>query len=167
MRSHFLLFACASAMASSAVADTKVAGSFDCDKPQLTYTIPVPDVEPGQTFVLEQRKCRWTKPWTIAGAATTENTNVTFVEVTGPNASFINVSVTTYANGDKTFVHSVDKSVPGGSTGKWTYTGGTGKLQGIKGQGISKCKAKSPEPGAEYTCDLTGSYKIVSPRKKT
>jgi hypothetical protein len=165
MRCQLLLFACASAMASSAAADIKVSGSVDCDKADPNYAIPIPD-QPGQVFVIEQHKCIWTKPLKIAGSASRENTNIGFIEVTGSGVNVIGVAVTTFENGDKTFVRDVAKVGPAGSMGKWRYTGGTGKLQGIKGQGISRCKGKSNEPGGAYTCDITGSYKLAAPKKK-
>lgn len=168
MRWHLLLFACASAFAASAVADTELSGSVDCDPRKPAWILPVPDDPAGHVFVLEQRKCRWTKPWTIAGSETTENLNITFIEVSDAGVRTTSVAVTTYANGDKTFVHSEGKGTPGpgGSTDKWTYTSGTGKLQSIRGQGTSRCRLKSDDPDGGLTCEIKGSYKLAVPKKK-
>jgi hypothetical protein len=40
--------------------------------------------------------------------------------------------------------------------GTWSFTGGTGKLKGIKGKGMYKCK---PE-GDNVTCDIEGEYTL-------
>jgi len=166
MRWHVLLFACASAFASSAVADTKLSGSVDCDPRKPAWILPVPDDPAGHVFVLEQRKCRWTKPWTIAGSETTENMHITFIEVSNAGVRTTSVAVTTHANGDKTFVHSGGKPGSGGSTDEWTYTDGTGKLQGIEGQGTSTCRMKGDDPDGGLTCNITGSYGLSAPKKK-
>jgi hypothetical protein len=149
-------------LAWGALADGKLSGAMDCDKAEPAYSIPVPDGQ-GQVYVLEQHRCRWTKPWTIAGVQPTENVNVTFIEVTPSGVNIINTSVTHYSNGDRTFVRSVGK-VGSRQGDLWTYLGGTGKLEGIQGHGFSRCKGKSTEPGSGYVCELTGSYRLA-PRK--
>ena len=45
MRRHQLWFALVFVLASSAVAQTKISGSFDCDKSDLIHVIPIPDRE--------------------------------------------------------------------------------------------------------------------------
>ncbi len=161
MRSRLLLFACASAVASSAVAQTKIAGSIDCDKSEPRHAIPVPDRQ-GFALIIGQNKCTWTKPVAIKGAQTKDFTNTGFSEVMGPSAHTTGLGVSTYDSGDKTFTRatgSVDGKA-GTNIGKWMFVGGTGKLSGIKGGGTFVCKLKGPEPGAGYTCDVKGSYTL-------
>jgi hypothetical protein len=53
----------------------------------------------------------------------------------------------------------------GTSSGKWAFTLGTGKVSGIKGGGTYKCKMKSGESGAGYTCDTEGEYTLAAAKK--
>ena len=161
MRSRLLLFACASAVASSAVAQTKIAGSFDCDKSDPMHAIPVPDQQ-GFVYIIGQNKCTWPKPVAIKGVHSKDFTNTGFSEVMGHSVHTTALGVTTYENGDKAFTRSTGKvdDKAGTATGKWTFTGGTGKLAGIKDGGTYACKLKGPEPGAGYSCDIKGSYTL-------
>jgi hypothetical protein len=156
MKKHLLLFVCASALASSAVADGKVSGSYDCDKADPYLRIPIPD-QPGQFFQISQSKCAWTKPATVAGIEVKDGTETTFADVT----AYGEVSLTarheaTFTNGDKAFVRITGSAL----RGKWWFTGGTGKLQGMKGSGTWTGKLKSTEPGHGVIVDITGSYKL-------
>lgn len=40
--------------------------------------------------------------------------------------------------------------------GTWGFTGGTGKLKGIKGKGTYTCKPS----GDENTCEVEGEYEL-------
>ena len=146
------------------MAQTKIAGSIDCDKSEPMHAIPVPEQQ-GFVFVIGQNKCTWPKPAAIKGAQTKDFTNFTntiFSEVMGPSVHTTGLGVTTYDTGDKGFTRQtgVVDGKAGTDTGKWTFTGGTGKLSGIKGGGSYVCKLKGPEPGAGYTCDIKGSYSL-------
>ena len=166
MKKQLLLMACALALASSAVAQTKMSGSLDCDKSDPRYTIPIPD-RPELAYAIGQNKCTWTKGGSLEGLQAKELVNTTFLEVTGASARSTSNGVTQYDNGDKLFTRSTGTSDLKALTvsGKWSVTGGTGKLLGIKGGGAYTCKMKSAEPGAGYTCDIEGEY-TVAPVKK-
>jgi len=90
-----------------------------------------------------------------------------FIEVTGASARTTAAGVTRYDNGDKLYTRSMGhtdlKALT--SSGKWTVTGATGKLRGIKGGGTYTCKMKSAEPGAGYTCDVEGEYTLPAGKK--
>lgn len=159
MRSRLLLFACASAFASTAIAQNKIAGSIDCDKSDPMNAIPVPDRQ-GFAFVIGQNKCTWPKPVVIKGVQAKDFTNTNFSEIRGNSVQTTALGVTVYENGDKVLTRSTGSvDVKNGTdTGKWTIIDGTGKHAGSKGGGTYVCKLKGPEPGAGYTCDIKGSY---------
>ena len=163
MTHRLLLFAFATAVASSAVAETKIAATIDCDKAEPRYVIPIPDRQ-GFALVISQSKCTWLKGVGIAGAQSKDFINTTFNEVAGPSVQSTGMGVSTFDSGDKTFSRSTGKFdvKAGTTTGKWTYTGGTGKLSGIKGGGSYLCKAKGTEPGVGYSCDIKGSYTLAT-----
>ncbi len=166
MTRYLLLFACALAIALSAVAQTKTSGSIDCDRADPMQVIPIPDRE-GFAYVIGQYKCTWTKPVAIEGLEAKDFVNTVFNEVIGTSARITATGVAHLSNGDKFFNHSTGtrdmKTMT--SSGKWAFTLGTGKVSGIKGGGTYKCKMKSAESGAGYTCDTEGEY-TLPPAKK-
>jgi hypothetical protein len=166
VRREFLVVLGALMLTSSALAGTTILGSLDCDKSDPRYVIPVPDRE-GFAFVMDQNRCAWTKQSPVAGLQPTGFVNTRFVEVTGATVRTTASGVTTYDNGDKVFTRS---TASGGvkestSSGRWTITGGTGKLRGIKGGGAYTCRMKSEEPGAGYTCEVGGEYTLPAAKK--
>ena len=166
MTKHLLLFAFAFAIATSTVAQTKASGTIDCDKADPMHAIQIPDRQ-GFAYVLGQYKCTWTKPISIEGIESKDLVNINFAEVMGTSGRITSTGVTYYTNGDKGYTRSTgtrDEKVMT-SSGKWTFTLGTGKLRGIKGGGTYTCKMKSAEPGAGYTCDVEGEYTVPALKK--
>lgn len=166
MKKHLLLFSCVLALASSAVAQTKISGSLDCDKANPMHAIQIPDRE-GFSYAIGQSKCTWTKAMTIEGVEGKEFVNTGFNEVMGTSVRTISIQVAHYGSGDKAISRSTGTIDPKAliSTGKWTFTSGTGKLRGIKGAGTYTCKMKSAEPDAGYTCDSKGEYTLPAAKK--
>jgi hypothetical protein len=161
MTRHFLLFACAFALTVSALGQTKASGTIDCDKSDPVYAIPVPDRE-GYAYVISQTKCAWIKSIVIEGLDPKGHVVTNFYEVMGASSRSTASGITTYSNGDK--VYSSSSSTIAAKalsfSGKWTFSGGTGKLNGIKGGGTFTCKLKSAEPGAGGTCEIVGDYNL-------
>ena len=98
----------------------------------------------------------------IAGVKEKEGTGTEFAEVTGDTSKGHGVFVETLDNGDKAFVSytftgtSKNKLMVSGSN-KWTFTGGTGMLKGVKGNWT--CTAKGNGDGtANFECN--GSYTL-------
>jgi hypothetical protein len=66
-------------------------------------------------------------------------------------------------NGDKYYVRTQaiapmkDQKLES-EAGTWNFTGGTGKLKGLKGKGTYKC---TPE-GDNVNCDVQGEYSLPS-----
>ena len=163
----FLLVMCALAIASSALAQTKISGTLDCNKAELSYAIPIPDLD-NYAFSMNQNKCTWSSGFSIQGLQPTEFINTPFNEIEGASGQVTAKGVNRYDNGDKTYSRSTGisdlKALT--SSGKWTYTGGTGTLSGIKGKGTYTCKMKSAEVGAGYTCEVTGEFTLPPAAKK-
>ena len=143
-----------------APASGKTASSWTCAAPSPVNALPVGD-EPNHMYVVEQVKCTATKG-EIAGVKEKDGASTEFVEVTGDTSKGQGVFVETLANGDKAFVSytftgtSKNKLMVSGSN-KWTFTGGTGMLKGIKGNGA--CTAKGNADGtANFEC--SGSYTL-------
>ncbi len=162
----FLLVVTALALASGALAQTKISGTFDCNKADLSYAIPIPDRE-GFAVSLNQNKCTWSKGFSIQGLQPTEFINTPFLEMEGASGRSTATGVNRFDNGDKTYSRSAGISDLKALTvsGAWTYTGGTGKLSGIKGGGTYTCKLKSAEIGAGYTFEVAGEYTLPAARK--
>src|SRR5512136_1586691 len=164
--SVILLFACIFVPTSNAVAQNKVSGAIDCDKADPMHAIPLPDRQ-GYSFVISQHKCTYTKSIAIEGVEAKEFVNSVFNEVMGASVRTTASGVTTYSNGDRGYTRSTGTGEAKAMTrsGKWTFSGGTGKLSGIKGGGTYTCKMKSSEPGVGYACDIEGEA-TLAPAKK-
>jgi hypothetical protein len=161
-----VLFVSALALTLSAFAQTKMSGSFDCDKADPMHMIPIPDRE-GYAFSISQHKCAWTKPVVMEGLEGTVFVNTVSYEMTGATVRTTAWGVTTYDGGVKGFTRSSGTSDRKAltSSGKWTIAGGTGKLRGFKGGGTYTCKMKSDEAGAGYTCEVAGEYTPPAAKK--
>src|SRR5438093_626413 len=71
-------------------------------------------------------------------------------------------AVVTMENGDKAYVQFQGSAMmkngqPQSSSGTWTYTGGTGKLNGLKGKGTYK---GTPSPDGGGQDQIEGEYTL-------
>jgi hypothetical protein len=166
MTKYLLLFPCMFVLASSAVAQTKTSGTCESGKADQSYVIQVPERE-GSSYEILQGKSTWPKSFTVEGLESKENVGVEFHEVTGTSGRFTGTGFTRYVNGDKAYwrITGVFDQKTLTSSGKWTYTLGTGKLRGIKGSGTSACKLKSAESGGGATCEVEGEYTLPAAKK--
>jgi hypothetical protein len=154
------------AFAGSALAQTAISGTIKCPKSEDTHTVEVGD-HPGHLLIVEKGSCTWSVPIEIAGLKATAWTGADTVEVTSANGQARGYGVMTMENGDKAYARyqgiaasAKDGTFTGGGT--WSYTGGTGKIKGLKGKGTYKYSAAAdgtsesqleatyslPEPGA-------------------
>jgi hypothetical protein len=158
----FLAVLACLALAVSAGAQTKTSGTIQCtqatDGPKPMEAGDSPDHMMG----VGKSTCTWSKSMEIAGAKTKEGTSVSFDDMMGAKYSGHGTHVSTMDNGDKIFV----KFQGGGTlkdnklvadTGTWSYTGGTGKMKGIKGKGTYKGKTN---PDGSMTYDIEGDYTL-------
>jgi hypothetical protein len=158
---NVLLILLALTLATTAWAQTKTSGTLQCGKSDPSYTIPVGD-RPDHAFAIGKTKCTWTTAPEIAGTQAKDVEYVSFADIRGPRGQIRSVNVGTMANGDKYFVSTqgtmtVKEGVTQTSEGTWSYTGGTGKLKGIKGKGTYKGKV-----GADgtMTFEVEGEYQL-------
>ena len=166
MNKYFIAAVALGLCATASLAQTKFSGTIQCGiKPEITHVVPVGDQD-GHTFGVEQFKCTWSKPYEIAGVKAKEHMSTDHFDATGGTLHVTGMGVTTMENGDKWFgpyhgtsTFKSDGSLVGAS-GRWQYTGGTGKLQGIKGKGTYKCTPG--KDGTTFTCDIEGEYQLGS-----
>ena len=70
--------------------------------------------------------------------------------------------INTWANGDRSYVHTQGSAILKDGTiesaeGTWSFTGGTGKLRGLKGKGIYKGKGALD---GSVTNEVDGEYEL-------
>ncbi|MBZ5565048.1 MAG: hypothetical protein LAP13_21835 [Acidobacteriia bacterium] len=149
------------ALATMAGAQTQIAGTFQCGKPDQQHAIEVGD-SPGHVFVISQTKCSWTKPLEIAGIQSKDDVYAGFSEVSGNSSRYQSYGICTMTNGDKAYVRprgsaTIKDGVPVSAEGKWTFVGGTGKLKGLKGKGTFK---STTQPDGGSTVEIEGDYTL-------
>jgi hypothetical protein len=149
------------ASTSAAMAQGKVSVKWDCAKPSLAHNLEVPD-QPNHVYSISQVKCT-TTAGEIAGVKQKEGVGTEFHEITGTSDRFRGVFVETLANGDKvTYTYEGTATIKAGlleaGGNKWSATGGTGSLKGIKALG--SCKG-SGRPDGSTLFDCSGDYSIA------
>jgi hypothetical protein len=145
----------------TASAQTKISGTAQFGKPDPQHMIPVGDL-PDHTLGVEQLKCTWTKPMEIEGAKSKDGVSTETADISGNTARTRGFHVSTMDSGDKYFVwYQGTASMKEGTLvhqkGTWGFTGGTGKLKGIKGKGTYTCAPS----GDGISCDVEGDYQLA------
>ena len=144
------------------LAQTKFSGTLQCSKAGTIeeHTIEVGD-SPNHSLTISKAKCTFAKPIEIAGTQSKEVIMAGFAEVSGTKISAHNYTAITWANGDKAYIYNEVSgvSIPNGpeEEGPWNFTGGTGKLKGIKGKGTYK-GGQQPDGSANY--EIEGEYEL-------
>jgi hypothetical protein len=158
-----LLFAGLVLGAASSGAQTKIAGTLQCAKPDPQNAIPVGD-RSGHAFVVMKEKCTWTKPIELAGVSAKTGEDTVFAEASGAKSRDSGYHVTIMANGDQFVVRfsgttTTDKNgVVQAQTGTWTFVNGTGKLNGLTGKGTYEGKGAAD---GSVTTQIEGDYQIA------
>jgi len=157
--------------ASAAGAQTKVTGKQQCPKPEVVGTTDAGD-RAGHTLTLQKNTCTWTTPLEMEGEKSKDGTSVTFAEITSTRATSTGTYGGNMENGDKFYVSFRDSSAvkdgkPEDVKGTWMYTGGTGKLKGIKGKGTYTVTLNEDGSGivdveGEYTVTATAAKKTMT-----
>lgn len=163
MRTRFVfIFLIAIGLAAGATAQTKTNSTLECAKADPVHMVEIGD-RPGHAFIVAKAACTWTKPMEIAGSASKDGVTTAIEEMSAGKSSGSGVHWSTMASGDKFFVRfqartTYDKDGKmQTSQGTWSYTGGTGKLKGIKGKGTYAGKG-SPDGTATY--EIEGEYTL-------
>jgi hypothetical protein len=149
---------CFAAVAASG--QTKISGTVQCGKPDPQQVVTVGD-RPGHSLGVEQAKCTWTNPMEIEGAKSKDGVSTATNDISGNTAHARGVHVSTMDSGDKYFVSyqgtaTTKDGALVGSKGTWSFTGGTGKLKGIKGKGTFTCTPS----GDGSSCEVEGDYQL-------
>ncbi len=147
-------------LATLATAQTKISGTAQCGKPDPQHMIEVGD-RANHSLVIGKVNCTWTKPWEAEGVQAKGGTSVVSEDMKGNRSTGRGYHTGTMANGDNYYVtfsgtSTYKDGAPESAEGKWSFTGGTGKLKGIKGSGTYKGKG-GPE-GITY--DIEGEYEL-------
>ena len=147
-------------LASAASAQTKISVAEQCGRPTSEYTIPVGD-HPGHVFRIEQSSCSEEPALEIGGVAVKEHHATGFSEMDAGKGKDHWYHVFLMANGDSVFARSEGTGEFDGlrfrsSTADWTFQGGTGKFQDLKGSGTLNCH---PATGG-YACQAEGQYTL-------
>lgn len=153
------------ASAGSALAQTKISGTGTCGKADASHVVEVGD-RPGHVLVLTKDSCTWTTPMEMVGLKSKTYTGAITSDVTGEKSLDRGYAVMTMDNGDKAFVRfqgSGTSKTDGAHSGEgtWSYTGGTGKLKGLKGKGTFKrsgtADATEEQVEGEYSLPEAGA----------
>ena len=155
----FILVVCA--LAASLAAQTKFSSTIQCAKSDPVYTIPVGD-RPDHVFSISKTKCTYSTPLEMAGVAATGEEFTSFNDISGSRARGRAVGITSMANGDRCFfaaqgAATVKEGVSQTFEGTWSFTGGTGKLKGIKGKGTVRGTAAAD---GTFTFEVEGEYQL-------
>jgi hypothetical protein len=148
-----------------ASAQTKVSGTVKCAKPDQFQKIDVGD-KPGHALAISQGKCTWTKPMDIAGTQTQDDVATAASDTTDSGTGEHGYVVGTLTSGDKFYVRTQGKDTnkngkPESTAGTWSFMGGTGKVEGIKGGGTYSGKA---DADGNFLIEVKGQYTL--PKKK-
>jgi len=158
----FFVFLISIGLAAAAAAQTKSSGSLHCSKSDPVNMVEVGD-RPGHAFVVAKTACTWSKPMEIGGTATKDGVSVAAEEMSAGTGTGNGSHWSNMASGDKIFVRFQGKSKYDKdgkmltSKGTWSYSGGTGKMKGIKGKGTYEGKG-SPDGTADY--EIAGDYTL-------
>ena len=154
-----LAFLGAAALATSAVAQTKISGTAQC-KPDPSTPVAVPDA-PGHAFAIGKAQCTWTK-LEIAGVPYKDGVSVSMEEINGDKSTSNGYHVATLANGDKATVRfqgtaTMKDGRLQNAGGTFTFSSATGKLKGIKGKGTFR---GTPNADGTVTYQVDGDYSL-------
>ena len=143
------------------LAQTKISGTLQCSKAGTIeeHKIEVGD-HPNHYVVISKYTCTWPKPMKIAGTQTKDSIVISSDDTSGTDGRESSYATINWANGDKAYVYEQSswKTLNGVLDGSssWTFTGGTGKLKGIKGKGTLKPK---DEPDG-FSEEVEGEYEL-------
>ena len=145
----------------------KLAASSVCERSVLHQTASIDD--PGQHSIsLDQRICIWPAPIRLGNSNSRQYTSTGTDDVQFDRSDDRGYAVGTTDDGDKYFLKyegtsTMNGAVPVHLEGTWQFTGGTGKLDGLRGRGHYIAK---PDAQGGMIFSIEGEYS-VEPRPKT
>ena len=149
------------AFAGSVFAQTHISATAKCGKADSGPPIEVGD-QAGHMLMAMKMSCTYSKALEIAELKATTLSVAELTEMTGAKFQDRGYIVTTMENGDKAYARTQDTGVmkEGGAftdEGTWTFTGGTGKLKGLKGKGTYRSSGGT-DRGEEI--QIEGEYSL-------
>ena len=144
----------------------KLSGKMECAAPDPNHVVPVADTAK-HALSLSAAKCTWSEG-TIGGQPLKDENDAIASDATGNTSHDRGYGVGSVGNGDKYFVHfkgttTLKDGAPVSSDCTWKFTGGTGKLDGIKGKGTCKGTFR---PDGKVAWNIEGEYKLAAPAGK-
>lgn len=161
MRRFFIAAATVCLCAATASAQTKITGTAECAQPDPQHVVPAGD-RANHSLGVDQVKCTYTKPLEIEGDKSKEGVSTETLDISGNSSRARGVHIITMETGDKCFLSyqgtttTKDGALVAGK-GSWAFTGGTGKMKGIKGKGTYNCTPA----GGGVSCAVEGEYTIA------
>ena len=155
-------------LASTVGAQTKISGQHKCPKPPEVVGSSEAGDKAGHTLSVLKSTCTWTTPLEMEGEKSTDGTSVAFAEMTATLATTTGTYVGNMDNGDKFFVKFHDSAAvkdgkPETAKGSWAFTGGIGKLKGIKGKGTYTV---TPNADGSGVVDVEGDTRCLQLRRR-
>ncbi len=150
-------------LAARAQTSGAISASSMCERSILHQTANVGDGG-HHTISLDQRVCSWSRPFTIAGARGKHYTATGVDDVQFNRSSDQGYAVGTMEDGDNYFLRYQGTAVMKGPVpvhleGRWRFTGGTGRLAGLKGSGTYGAR---PTPDGRMVFTIKGNYALPS-----
>ncbi len=150
----------AAALAATTTAQTKISGTDQC-KQDPASPVPIGD-RPNHSFLIGKAQCTWPKPIEMAGVKVKEGASTLIAEINGDTEFDRGYYTGTMTNGDKFTARfsGTARSRDGklqSSEGTWNFTGGTGKLKGLKGKGRYR---GTPNADGTVTFQTDGEYSL-------
>ena len=150
------------ALATTAGAQSKFAGKCSQGKANPEYSVTTGD----KTLVLAKTICTWSAG-DLGGDQLKAEEDIYTSDMMGKTSRDHGYGAGTTASGDKYFIKfdgttTFEKNNPVSGTCTWAFTGGTGKLKGLKGKGT--CTGKFDSSGAAVF-DIVGEYQLAAAKK--
>jgi len=156
MRKIFMVTAALCVLVATASAQSKVSGTAQCSKPDTQQMVAVGD-RPDHNMGVAQQKCTWTKPMEIGGVKSKDGVSSATLDSSGGTEHSRGMHVATMQSGDKFFAWYAGFGTSKEVKGNWGFSGGSGKLKGLKGKGTYTCTPS----GEGITCEVEGEYQLA------
>jgi len=139
----------------------KLTATMDCPKFEPSNPMDVGD-QPGHMLAVGKVKCTYSKG-ELAGVQVKSEEDTFVMDMMPTRGTENGYGVIDTASGDKAFVKwqgstTMKDKMPASASGTWSFTGGTGKLKGVKGKGSYKGTYK---PDGSATFQITGDYQVA------
>ena len=138
----------------------KISAKLECSAPELT-TLEVGDA-PRHVLSIGKSSCRWIEPILFGRLKTRAGESKMMRDDHGNTATVRGYHVGKTTNGDAYYFRfdgqaHVRDGAPEGLMGRWAFTGGTGQLTGLKGEG--RYKGVFDDHGVA-TIEMEGEYRL-------